>query len=373
MKWLVAAVAIGTVAWQRYVLSEADKWAAVCPPRLTRLNDGYCDCADGRDEPRTGACDTWFSCEAAIVEPFRVSGSFVGDGIQDCCDGSDEGLSDEAACVARAEVRVAELERSRATAARAAQRRADLAVVATQKRAKAYETITQYPWMRQQLQDVVQAEPAVFGGVGEWLALRGTCFASPPLTEKQTLGGTSNIEIRTDVFEFCPLVNVTQLVRGRDPVPLGRFRAWIDVDLDTDDLLYAANRNLTVVLGDARKPRFQLYDGAAPCPGAERHVLVRFVCADDHAVIAVHEDGLCRYLLTFATPLACNVSAASDALADAAIRLIQKRMAHATLFALTRRLRRASYAAFVHLALARLPERLLAVLARMLDLNRSPR
>ena len=57
------------------------------------LNDDYCDCDDGRDEPNTAACShilirqASFRCidGSAIIFPSRIA-----DGVIDCSDGSDE-------------------------------------------------------------------------------------------------------------------------------------------------------------------------------------------------------------------------------------------------------------------------------------------
>ncbi|CAO2178245.1 unnamed protein product [Urochloa humidicola] len=57
----------------------------------TRLNDGYCDCADGTDEPGTSACpEGKFYCRNIGDAPRLLFSSFVNDKICDCCDGSDE-------------------------------------------------------------------------------------------------------------------------------------------------------------------------------------------------------------------------------------------------------------------------------------------
>lgn len=70
----------------------------------SRLNDDYCDCADGSDEPGTAACASLdvgagagvaagggrFYCANKGFKPTRVRASLVNDGICDCCDGTDE-------------------------------------------------------------------------------------------------------------------------------------------------------------------------------------------------------------------------------------------------------------------------------------------
>lgn len=57
----------------------------------SRINDNYCDCLNGEDEPGTSACNSGkFWC---VNDGFRgqyVHHSWVDDGHCDCCDGSDE-------------------------------------------------------------------------------------------------------------------------------------------------------------------------------------------------------------------------------------------------------------------------------------------
>jgi len=61
---------------------------------FTSVNDNFCDCADGSDEPGTGACagieTTLFHCPNIGSTQQLVYLSRVDDGICDCCDGSDE-------------------------------------------------------------------------------------------------------------------------------------------------------------------------------------------------------------------------------------------------------------------------------------------
>ncbi|KAJ1662723.1 hypothetical protein IW140_005243 [Coemansia sp. RSA 1813] len=67
-----------------------------------RINDDYCDCSDGSDEPGTSACNNGsFYCANKGHTPGRLSSTRVNDGVCDydvCCDGSDEWGPNAAQC-----------------------------------------------------------------------------------------------------------------------------------------------------------------------------------------------------------------------------------------------------------------------------------
>ncbi|CAH8592373.1 unnamed protein product [Heterobilharzia americana] len=63
-----------------------------------KVNDDYCDCRDGSDEPGTSAClNGRFSCRDLQYRPVLLPSAYVNDSVCDCCDGSDE-YGDPALC-----------------------------------------------------------------------------------------------------------------------------------------------------------------------------------------------------------------------------------------------------------------------------------
>jgi hypothetical protein len=65
----------------------------------SRLNDNYIDCDDASDEPGTGVVDnSMFYCINEYGTSIQIAGWSVGDGLCDCCDGSDEFFNPHVHC-----------------------------------------------------------------------------------------------------------------------------------------------------------------------------------------------------------------------------------------------------------------------------------
>lgn len=110
------------------------------------VNDDYCDCFDGSDEPGTSAClNSVFHCTNAGHRPQNIPSSRVNDGLCDCCDGTDEyaqnictNTCDELGREARAEAqRLAELHKA------GSQIREDLIEKGNKKRGEMAEQLSQ--------------------------------------------------------------------------------------------------------------------------------------------------------------------------------------------------------------------------------------
>ncbi|KAG0329920.1 hypothetical protein BGZ99_010031 [Dissophora globulifera] len=81
---------------QLYTSDDSGRWKCLDGSKtipFSAVNDDYCDCKDGSDEPGTSACGTgYFHCTNVGHIGSDIKSSRVNDGVCDpeCCDGSDE-------------------------------------------------------------------------------------------------------------------------------------------------------------------------------------------------------------------------------------------------------------------------------------------
>eukprot|EP00056_Hartaetosiga_gracilis_P019488 m.14428 g.14428 ORF g.14428 m.14428 type:complete len:469 (+) comp7726_c0_seq1:75-1481(+) len=103
--------------YSRY--EESDRFVCGDGSEIARdaINDDYCDCEDGSDEPGTSACHNGvFYCANEMHTPQFIHSNNVNDGVCDCCDGTDEydsGVECENTCYEAGRIAREEAERLR--------------------------------------------------------------------------------------------------------------------------------------------------------------------------------------------------------------------------------------------------------------------
>ncbi|VDM63235.1 unnamed protein product [Angiostrongylus costaricensis] len=301
--------------------------------KYDHVNDDYCDCPDGSDEPGTSACPNGkFHCANKGHTSADIPSSRVNDKICDCCDGSDEysgsvecpNICDELGNSAREQKRKQmEIERKGYVARKilAAEgqklREEKLQGVVPLKEEKAQlllkkeellqmknmavekettlkdkhrevnivfsnritlDEIKNLGYLDDNNDGTVSEEEAKsfaeqdFGADYAWATLKGKCFER---TEKQY------------TYKFCPFERVVQIEKsGVGETGLGSVE-W------SGEL--------------PRKYSKQSYrDGQACWNGPQRSTEVDIQCGEDSELIEASEPAKCEYRFVFRTPAACN-------------------------------------------------------------------
>lgn len=328
-----------------------------------RLNDDYCDCADGSDELLTAACSHVsainFQC---LVGNQQIPSAFVGDGACDCCDGSDEPtgrcsdscaqrrdqmldelrerlaavdegllvrdsyLSEFAAKVKSLEAMQDETLARASVMQRAFQfRQKQLREAGTQPSPQEIHQLENmyYQLQHWQYQSFVQRkvmEETTFAD-REWkapfAALVGECFEYV-VNEKELKGGSANVVPREYVFSFCPFQNITQSEPWYPQWTVEERRAKMGVIDGGDSDLPDAPQPILLGIWDTwatasdaqhalGSHRLQRYDFGHKCANGQHRVVdVTISCADENRVVSIDEHEMCIYSLVFTSPAACD-------------------------------------------------------------------
>jgi len=214
------------------------------------MNDEYCDCPGGGDEPGTSACPGGhFYCRNAPHTPLNIPSSLVNDGVCDCCDGSDEWRG-VATCRNTCEAGAAEHHKV--------------------ERAQAEGRVLG----RQYAAEGRAARTALGGGEVPW----GPHNAFHHLNDK-----CFSVVATEYTYEVCWFKSVTQKSASHQTHSLGNTWTW----------------------GDGSSSG--TFSGGAKCfNGPARSTKVRFVCGHpEDKIVRIQEDEKCVYGLTFVTAAAC--------------------------------------------------------------------
>ena len=261
---------------------------------LSALNDEYCDCDDGMDEPGTAACASMPGARAsfwcggvpaaarALLPAAQIPTARVGDGVCDCCNGSDEWARMprwHAAGTAAAEAAADGCpntcnELARGAVARAAQLALGVAA--------------------RDAMEIRGAELRANGGA-DLPADAGARDAFLPLSER-----CYKLFDEGYSYTLCPFKSASQDDRGT-AVSLGAGFRWDDVKRDPG------------LAGEALLPgslegteRTMLLENGHPCPsGVRRSVRVHFSCAQETKLTHITEPQSCSYSFFLSTPAAC--------------------------------------------------------------------
>ncbi|KAE8894329.1 hypothetical protein PF005_g2640 [Phytophthora fragariae] len=328
---------------------------------VERVDDDYCDCEDGSDEPNTSACShvllssarppfgRQFSCKA---DDKLVSLAAVDDGVCDCCDGSDEkgGLC-AYTCrtqwqerLERLRERLEVVNRGQSTRKRylahavdtVKQLNEDFERLAQSYEAgqRAFEDLQRRaqhdPELRGHLEQSYSVlrrvqyvmyvqnrvvDPSTFSDAAwkpAFAELVGKCF-SYTVDEKELKGGTPNVIPRKYEMVLCPFQNVSQAEPS--------YPQWTRAERQTKVGVTAADENeeeeevpRPIGLGiwnewldSTGLARVQDYNHGEPCTnGQERQTRVELSCGATNRVVAVEEREMCEYEIRFETPAACE-------------------------------------------------------------------
>ncbi|VDD92094.1 unnamed protein product [Enterobius vermicularis] len=263
---------------------------------FAKVNDDYCDCPDGSDEPGTSACENGvFHCMNLGYKADDIPSSRVNDQICDCCDGSDEwdsAVDCPNICEKVGEKYREEKQRKAVVIRKGYEKRIALAAEGKklkEEKSKGVDSIKKEkddlePFQPVkglpsasfvQFQHFRDAEAFLNGDYGSddaWASLKGNCFE---MDESQY------------TYRLCLFDKAIQKERnGAIEINLGSWHEWSG--------------------GATDKYSEQTYNKGQQCwNGPERSTKVILECGEGTALVEASEPARCEYRFVLTSPAAC--------------------------------------------------------------------
>eukprot|EP00746_Dinoflagellata_sp_MGD_P085810 gnl/MRDRNA2_/MRDRNA2_33954_c0_seq1.p1 gnl/MRDRNA2_/MRDRNA2_33954_c0~~gnl/MRDRNA2_/MRDRNA2_33954_c0_seq1.p1 ORF type:complete len:464 (+),score=85.61 gnl/MRDRNA2_/MRDRNA2_33954_c0_seq1:32-1423(+) len=244
---------------------------------LTAINDNYCDCADGSDEPGTSACAgmvakpilqgfycKWHDSSTQVASKKSiVLLSRVNDGVCDCCGGEDE-WDNDVVCKDRCGDLAA---KDNALASRAAEgNKARRAYIERGKQLASTSPYSGYPG----------------GPENAFLAVAEN--------------GCQENDDGSYTFKVCVFDRVEQVQHGGRHFTLGKGGAWHQTMWENGEMRTDYSH---LVMGDGEF----CYASQAP-----RRTEIHFECGPKDKLLSIREAEVCVYKVHFETPAVCGVT-----------------------------------------------------------------
>jgi len=243
-------------------------------PKFEVVNDDYCDCLDGSDEPGTSACVgivirpakmalSGFSCGwSSGLDHGVVRFAAVNDGICDCCAGDDE-WDGNVKCTDRCDLE------------NAAKQEEESRVIAGAKARESYV---------ERAKDLKQTS--------RWSSTDG---GPDNVFLAEADNGCLKLDDGDYIYEVCLWDTVKQKGKNGRAFDLGRGGKWNSMlweDGKTQRIDYSM-----LIMGDGEY---------CPPANAPRRAELLFECAVSSAVLSVQETQVCVYTFRLQTPAACR-------------------------------------------------------------------